>query len=56
MPHPHPRAFLSGTEPHGFARLFALVSRQRRDLIGLRVKLPPVTTSLTTQGRGNQSC
>jgi len=23
--------------------------RQRRDLFGLRVKLPPVTTSLTTQ-------
>jgi len=22
--------------------------RQRRDLLGLRVKLPPVTTSLTT--------
>jgi len=27
--------------------------RQRRDLFGLRVKLPPVTTSLTTQSRGN---
>jgi len=23
--------------------------RQRSDLVGLRVKLPPVTTSLTTQ-------
>jgi len=32
--------------------------RQRSDLFDLRVKLPPVTTSLTTQtvkGRGNQS-
>jgi len=25
--------------------------RQRKDLFGLRVKLPPVTTSLTTQRR-----
>jgi len=29
--------------------LFASTRRQRSDLFGLRVKLPPVTTSITTQ-------
>jgi len=34
---------------HSFICQGTLTRRQRRDLFGLRVKLLPVTTSLTTQ-------
>jgi len=47
--------YVSGWCEHGFWFFFVYLSRyldqeQRSDLFGLRVKLPLITTSLTTQG------
>jgi len=39
----------SGTGRYSFICQGTLTRRQRNDLFGLQVKLPPVTTSLTTQ-------
>jgi len=42
--------FVKVPRPGDSERTFSVSTRrQRKDLFGLRVKLPPVTTSLTTQ-------